>query len=241
MSVTGTNTFDPQVWALIEEAYERCGIEARFGYQFTTAVRTLNFLLMEWANMGINLWTIEFGEIPLVQGQPDYQLPANTIDLVAHVIRQNQGNAYTQVDLVISRIPLPTYSVIPNKLSQGRPVQIYIDRLSPNPIAKVWPTPDNGSYILAYWMLRRMDDAGTGVNTLDIPFRFYEAMAAGLAYKLSMKQPANSIQLERVQLLKAAYDESLRLAQDEDRDRSPVRLIPGVGFTGSGGWGGRGY
>ena len=145
---------------LIEEAYERAGLEIRDGYQFRTARRSLNFLFQEWANKGLNLWTVEAAEIALTQGTATYDLPEDCIDIIEHVIRQNQGNTYNQVDIVIPRIALPTYAAIPNKLSTGRPVQVWVDRLAPTPTINIWPTPNMTGYYFHYWYLRRLDDAG---------------------------------------------------------------------------------
>lgn len=229
MAVSGTTLFNPDLSECIEEAYERVGLEIRTGYQWRTARRSLNYLLTSWANQGINLWTVEPGDITLVQGQGTYDLPADCIDVIEQVIRQNPGSQYNQTDLIIPRIALPTYAAIPNKLVQGRPVQVYVNRQSPIPQINIWPTPNQSGYIFHYWYLRRMDDAGANGNvTQDIPFRFYEALTAGLAWQLSMKQP--DLDVNRIQLLKSSYDESFQLAKDEDRDRAPVRFVPMAGY-----------
>ena len=234
MAISGTTLFNPDLSELIEEAYERVGLEVRTGYQFRTARRSLNFLLTSWANQGINLWTVTAGDINLTQGQGTYDLPADCIDIIEHVIRQNPGSQYNQTDLIIPRIALPTYAAIPNKLTQGRPVQVYVNRQTPIPQINIWPTPNQSGYIFHYWYLRRMDDAGANGNTTqEVPFRFYEALTAGLSWMLAQKQP--EIDYNRVQMLKASYDEAFELAKDEDRDRSPVRFVPLAGYL-SGGW-----
>jgi hypothetical protein len=128
MSTSGTSTFNLDLNNLIEEAFERCGQELRSGYDMRTARRSLNLLTVEWANRGINLWTIEQGQIDLVTGQAIYAIPTNTIDLLDHVVRQNNGVQSTQVDLNITRISESTYSTIPNKLTQGRPIQVWLNR-----------------------------------------------------------------------------------------------------------------
>ena len=218
---------------VIEEAFERAGLEIRTGYEFRTARRSLNYLFTEWANRGINLWTVEEANIPLVQGQGTYNLPTDFVDIFDQVIRQNPGSQSNQTDIIIPRIALPTYAAIPNKLATGRPVQVYIDRLSPIPTANIWPTPNQSGYYFHYWYLRRIQDAGQpGSNTLDIPFRFYEALTAGLAYRIAMKKPEA---MDRVPFLKQAYDEAWQLAANEDRDKSPVRFVPQAGYMG-GGW-----
>lgn len=235
MTTSGTTLFNPDLAEIIEEAYERCGLEIRTGYQFKTARRSLNYLLTSWANQGINLWTVQSDDITLTQGTGTYPLPTDCIDIIEHVIRQNQSNQYNQTDITIPRIALPTYAAIPNKLAQGRPVQVYVDRLSPVPTINIWPTPNQSGYIFHYWYLRRMDDAGgVGTTTQDIPFRFYDALTAGLAWQLSLKQA--ELDVNRIQMLKAAYDESLDLAKAEDRDRAPVRFVPMAGYIGHGGW-----
>ena len=321
---TGTTSFDPNLNEIIEEAYERCGRELRSGYDLRTARRSLNLLLSEWANRGINLWTMEQGAIQLYANQITYPLPINTVDLVETTIRTGVGS--NQTDINISRISVSTYSTIPNKLATGRPIQIYIDRLGGQtyvftgtlaanitstattipmssltgvpyagyanigsetvyyygtstqaqnvatgasayatlnnvlrgqnnttaashtsgatvsntqfPNVTVWPAPDQGSvttpyYTLVYWRLRRLQDAGNGINVEDIPFRFQEALIAGLAYKLSMKVEGG---IERMGMLKAQYDEAWQLAADEDREKAPLRLVPRQGFLGSGGY-----
>ena len=234
MTVSGTTLFNPDLAEIIEEAYERIGLEIRTGYQFKTARRSLNYLVTSWANQGINLWTVTPADITLVQGQGTYDLPDDCVDIIEHVIRQNPGSQYNQTDIIIPRIALPTYAAIPNKLAQGRPVQVYVDRLSPTPTINIWPTPNQSGYIFHYWYLRRIDDAGAnGSVTQDVPFRFYEALTAGLAYMLAMKQP--ELDTNRIQILKANYDEVFQLAKDEDRDKAPVRFVPMAGYL-QGGW-----
>lgn len=237
---TSTTAFNPTLNELMEEAFERCGKELRTGYDFRTARRSLNFLITEWANRGINLWTIEQGQIPLVQGTITYDLPNDTVDLLEHVIRTYPGEAANQNDININRISVSTYSTIPNKLTQGRPIQVWVNRRSGQtsdllgatpavPQINVWPSPDQGSlaspyYYFVYWRMRRMVDAGTGVNVEEIPFRFQNCMVAGLAYMLAMKLP--EITLERINLLKMQYNEAWELASAEDREKAPDRFVP---------------
>jgi len=251
MTTSGTSSFNLDLSELIEDAFERCGAELRTGYDFRTARRSLNLLTIEWANRGINMWTIEQGQITLVQGQNTYDLPIDTIDLLEHQIRTNAGNTATQTDINISRISVSTYATIPNKLSQGRPIQVWIQRMSgatypsttnPNgvnsggvdaPKITVWPTPDGSqTYTFVYWRLRRIQDDGTGVNTQDIPFRFLNCMVAGLAYYLSMKLP--NMDPQRIAGLKADYEQQFQLAAEEDREKAPVRFVPRRMFLGGG-------
>lgn len=231
MTTSGTTTFNLDLNALVEEAFERCGAELRTGYDLRTARRSLNLLTIEWANRGINLWTVEQGSIPMVQGQITYDLPADTIDLLEHVVRTQSGQG--QTDINISRISVDTYSTIPNKNAQGRPIQVWINRQSgadypvdgvAYPQINVWPAPEQSNYYtFVYWRLRRIQDAGTGVVTQDIPFRFLPCMVAGLAYYLSLKIPGA---VERAPMLKAMYDEAWQQAADEDREKAPLRLAP---------------
>ena len=225
MATSGTTTFDLDLNEYVEEAFERCGAELRTGYDLKTARRSMNLLFADWANRGINLWTVEQGSLNLTQGTSTYNLPNDTVDLIEHVIRTGAGNVSTQVDLTITRISVSTYSSIPNKLQQARPIQIWVNRQAPTPQVTVWPTPDQtGTYQLVYWRLRRIQDAGAGgTYTQDVPFRFIPCLVAGLAYYLSMKIPGA---MERMQVLKQQYDEAWDLASTEDRDRSAVRFVP---------------
>jgi hypothetical protein len=234
MTTSGTATFDLNLNELFEEAFERCGAEMRTGYDFRTARRSLNLLTIEWANRGINLWTLEQGSIPMVQGQITYDLPAGTIDLLEQVIRTNAGSGPNQIDISITRISADTYITIPNKNAQGRPIQVWINRRSgadypvtgvANPQINVWPAPDQSNYYtFFYYRLRRIQDAGTnGLVTQDIPFRFLPCLVAGLAYHLSLKIPGA---MERAVALKAMYDEAWQQAADEDREKAPLRIAP---------------
>lgn len=225
MATSGTATFNLDLNEYVEEAFERCGAELRTGYDLRTARRSLNLLFADWSNRGINMWTIEQGSQVLTPGTNTYTLPADTVDLIEHVIRTGAGNVSTQTDLTITRISVSTYSSIPNKLQQARPIQVWINRQADAPQFTVWPTPDNSqTYTFVYWRLRRIQDAGAGgTYTQDIPFRFLNALVAGLAYYLSMKIPGA---MERMQVLKAQYDEAWDLASTEDREKAAIRLTP---------------
>jgi hypothetical protein len=236
MTTSGTQTFNLDLNNLIEEAFERCGAEIRTGYDFRTARRSLNLLTIEWANRGINLWTIEQGEIPMVQGQITYNLPIDTIDLLDSVIRTQTG--IDQTDINISRISVSTYASIPNKNAQGRPIQVWIDRQSGAtepvtginyPTINVWPAPEQSNYYTyVYWRLKRIQDAGNGTTDQDIPFRMLPCLVAGLAYYLSMKIAGAE---QRIEMLKMAYEEQWALASSEDREKAPLRLAPRQMFT----------
>lgn len=299
MAITsGTVAFDLDLNSLVEEAFERCGAELRTGYDLRTARRSLNLLTIEWANRGINLWTIEPGEITLENGRIMYPLPTDTIDLLDHVTRTGSGQ--NQQDININRISEATYLTIPNKNANGRPIQVWINRQSGQtgstsltlnetlsasdttitlsstdglaqfgyikidneiiqydaisgndltgchrgqsdttaathtsgskiytvnlPNINVWPSPDNTTtYKFVYYRLRRIQDAGNGLNVQDIPFRFIPCMVAGLAYYLSMKLPDA---MGRIEMLKADYEQQFQLAADEDREKASVRFVP---------------
>lgn len=239
MTTTGTSTFNLDLNELVEEAFERAGLELRTGYDLRTARRSLNLLTVEWANKGVNLWCVEEGQIPMVTGQAVYDLPIDTIDLLDQVIRTNAGNQANQTDINISRISEPTYVTIPNKLAQGRPIQVWINRQSgavepisgiAYPQINVWPTPNapGNQYTFVYWRLRRIQDAGTGVTTQDIPFRFLNAMVAGLAFYIAMKKP--EVGTERLTILKGDYDQQFQLASEEDREKASIRFVPRAMF-----------
>jgi hypothetical protein len=233
MATSGTTAFNMDLTEIVEEAFERAGGELRTGYDLRTASRSLNLMFSNWANRGLNMFTYEQGSINLVAGTATYNLPTDTVDLLEHVIRTGAGSASTQADLTITRISVSTYATIPNKLAQGRPIQVWIERLD-TPRITVYPIPDDSQpYVFVYWRLRRMQDAGTGVNTMDMPFRFYEAMTAGLAYHLALKIPGA---MERLQVLKAQYDEAWDLASTEDREKAAVRFVPRATHIGNGGY-----
>jgi len=308
MSTTGTTLFNMEFTELAEEAWERAGREMRSGYDLRTARRSLNLMTIEWANRGLNMWTIETGTITLTQGLNTYALPNDTIDLLDHVIRTQPNNSSTQSDLSITRISVSTYATIPNKLTQARPIQVWIQRLSgeTNPTSEflstaitstdtsivlssvvglagsgfiklddeiiyytyiegntlggvfrgqanttaashavgasvfvpqlpaitVWPTPDGSqTYQFVYYRMRRIQDAGRGVETGDMNFRFLPAVAAGLAYYIAMKVPELA---GRIDMLKQVYDEQYKLAAAEDHEKATLRLVPRVAFIGGG-------
>jgi len=226
MTTSGTTAFDMDFTEIAEEAWERAGREMRSGYDLRTARRSMNLMTIEWQNRGINMWTIDSGTINLVQGTTQYTLPADTIDLLEHQIRTNSGNTSTQSDLTISRISVSTYASIPNKLTQGRPIQLYVERLRDAPKVNVWPVPDNNNYVLYYWRMRRIEDAGAGVQTADMNFRFFPCLVAGLAYHIAMKVPELA---ERIPMLKAVYDEQFEMAAGEDREKTAARFVPRIG------------
>ena len=308
MSTTGSSVFNMDFTELAEEAWERAGREMRTGYDLRTARRSMNLMTIEWANRGLNMWTIEQGTITLTPGLSTYALPTDTIDLLDHVIRTGANSVNTQADLSITRISVSTYATIPNKLAQGRPIQVWIQRLSGEtnptdstlaatinstdttitlnsvaglagagyirldtediyyayidgnslggvfrgqnnttaaahtigaavyvpqlPAFTVWPTPDSSqTYQFVYYRMRRIQDAGAGVQTQDMNFRFLPCVAAGLAYYIAMKQPDL---VNRLPMLKSVYDEQFNLAAGEDHEKATMRLVPRQAFIGGG-------
>lgn len=223
MATSGTTAFNMDFTEIAEEAWERAGREMRSGYDLRTARRSMNLLTIEWQNRGINMWTIDEGTISLTTGTSQYNLPADTIDLLEQVIRTDSGDTSKQSDLTINRISVSTYASIPNKLSRGRPIQVWIERLRDQPRINVWPVPDSNDYTFKYYRLRRVEDAGNGVETADMNFRFLPCLVAGLAYYISMKDPELA---PRIPLLKSVYDEQWGLAAGEDREKTSARFVP---------------
>ena len=215
MTTSGSRDFNIDVAEIIEEAYERCGLEMRTGYDAKTARRSLNLMFAEWANRGLNLWTVTQAVTPVVQGQAQIELGEDVVDILEMVLRRDGA------DIEMERISRGQYLDFPNKTSQGRPSQFYFDR-SIAPVINLWQTPENSTDQLVYYYVRRIEDADALVNTTQLPFRFYPCMVAGLAYYLAMKRAP-----ERIQLLKAVYEEEFQRAAEEDEDRVPLRIVPG--------------
>lgn len=224
MATSGTTAFTMDFTEIAEEAFERAGKEMRSGYDLRTARRSMNLLTIEWQNRGINMWTIDDGTVSLVAGTATYNLPADTIDLLDFVIRTGTGTS--QQDVNASRISVSTYASIPNKQVTGRPIQVWIQRDRDNPSITLWPVPDaSQSYTFAYWRLRRIEDAGAGVQTPDVGFRFFPALVAGLAYYVALKDPTL---VERVPMLQAEYERQFALAAGEDREKATMRAVPRI-------------
>ena len=218
MTTSNSTNFEPNVAEFVEEAFERCGLELRTGYDLKTAKRSINFMLAEWANRGLNQWTIEQTNQTVTQGQSNYTLNSNVIDILDVVLRRTTNNV--QTDISIDRLSRSSYLNIPNKDTQAMPSQWFLDKLT-DPVLKVWPTPDNSTDILVFNKLVRMDDADSGTNTMDMPFRFYPCFAAGLAYYIAIKRAP-----EKVQLLKQAYEEEFDRAMSTDEDKASFRIRP---------------
>jgi hypothetical protein len=218
MATSGSTDFEPNVAEFIEEAFERCGLELRTGYDLKTARRSINLMLAEWANRGLNQWTIEQGTQTVTQGTSEYNLGTNVIDVLDVVCRRTVSG--TQTDISMDRLSRSEYLNIPNKTTQARPSQFFIDKQN-NPALKVWPTPENSTDILVFNKLVRMDDADAATNTMDMPFRFYPCFAAGLAYYISIKRAP-----DRTALLKQMYEEEFDRAMSTDEDRASFRIRP---------------
>ena len=218
MTTSNSTNFELDVAEYIEEAFERCGLELRTGYDLQTAKRSLNIMLAEWANRGLNQWTIEQRTQALTADDSDYSLGTDVIDILSAVVRRST------TDFSMSRISRDTYLSTPSKATTGRPTQFFLDRqITPN--LKIWPTPENSTDIIVYDALTRMQDADSPTNTVEIPFRFYPCLTAGLAYYISMKKAP-----DRIQLLKTVYEEEFERAMGEDRDRSSFTVTPQLSF-----------
>jgi hypothetical protein len=219
MAVSGSKDFELDVSDYIEEAFERCGKEMRTGYDLKTAKRSMNLLFADWANRGLNQWTIQQVTTTLTQGVSEINVGADTIDILSIVVRRDG------TDYGIDRLGRDDYINIPNKTQQSRSSQWFLDRLI-SPVLKLWPVPDNSTDQIIYNRLVRLDDADSATDTLQIPFRFYPALAAGLAYYIAIKKAP-----DRIQLLKVLYEEEMQRAMDEDRDRASFNIVPSLAYS----------
>tara|TARA_R100001015_G_C4528921_1_gene95878 strand:+ start:36 stop:707 length:672 start_codon:yes stop_codon:yes gene_type:complete len=220
MALSSSTDFEPNVAEFVEEAFERCGLELRTGYDLKTARRSINLMLAEWANRGLNQWTIEQATQTVTEGTTDYSLNSNIIDVLDVVLRRTVNQ--TQTDISMNRIGRSEYINIPNKTTKARPSQFFLDKLS-TPTLKIWPAPENSTDILVFNKIVRMDDADKPTNTMDMPFRFFPCFAAGLAYYISLKRAP-----ERTAQLKAIYEEEFRRAADQDEDRASFNIRPSI-------------
>ena len=218
MATSGSTDFEPNVTEFIEEAFERCGVELRTGYDLRTAKRSVNLMLAEWANRGLNQWTIEQATQTVAEGTTTYTLSNNVIDILDVVCRRTVND--TQTDINMSRLSRSEYINIPNKTTKARPNQYFLDKQI-SPVLNIWPAPENSTDVLVFNKLVRMDDADDAKNTMDMPFRFYPCFTAGLAYYISMKKAP-----EKTQLLKQIYEEEFLRAESQDEDRASFRIRP---------------
>ena len=218
MATSGSRDFTLDVAEIVEEAYERCGMEVRTGYDSRTARRSLNLMFADWANRGVNLWTVKSGTINLVAVTTEYTLTEDVVDILEVVIRRDG------TDFQADRISRSEYQNIPNKSTTGRPSQVYFNRQTA-PKVNVWPAPENSTDVIRYYYVQRIEDADAAVNNVDAPFRFLPCMVAGLAYYMAVKRAP-----DRVQLLKAIYEEEFQRAADEDEDRVALKLTPSISY-----------
>ena len=230
MAIATTNTFNLNIGEIVEEAYERAGLEARTGYDYRTARRSIDMMMLEWQNRGINLWTIESGTETCVADTATYTLADDTIDLMEAHMRLNSGDPSSQTDYQLTRISTTMYADIPNKLSTGQPTQIWIQRLTTTPQFTLWPVPDDTqTYTVVFFRIRQIYDSGEpGSNNMDVPKRFIPALVSGLAYYNAMKKPESA---ERLPFQKQEYEEQWRLASEEDRVKAAFRFVPWTGYT----------
>jgi hypothetical protein len=221
MATSGTTDFNLSIDDLVEEAFERCGMRPTSGYQLNSARRSLNLLFLDWANRGLNLWTIEQATYALTQGTKEITLPTDTVNVLEAIIRQTSQGINS--DVYIERISREDYLNVPNKTSEARPAQFYVQRANPTKVF-FYPAADQ-AYTFVYYQIRRIQDAGGYTNTADINFRFLPCLASGLAYQLSLKFAP-----DRTAALKAIYEEDFLRAAMEDRDTASVQFVPDMGF-----------
>ena len=223
MALSGSKDFELDVADYVEEAFERCGLELRTGYDLKSATRSLNLMLAEWANRGLNQWTVQEKTLDMVKDTATYNIDSTNatapIDVLDVFIRETLGGVST--DVPITRMSRSEYANISTKSSTGKPNQYLIDKQI-SPTITVWPAPDqNSKYDLYLNVLSRIDDADVGANTMQIPFRFYPCLSAGLAYYIALKKAP-----EKVQMLKAVYEEEFDRALSQDEDRASFRVAP---------------
>lgn len=218
MTTSGSRDFNLDVAEAIEEAYERIGLEMRTGYDAKTARRSMNLMFAEWANRGLNLWTVATGTTTVTQGTSQYTLAEDVVDLLDMVLRRSG------TDYEMARISRGDYLDFPNKTDQGRPSQFYFDRQIA-PEITLWQTPENSTDQLVYYYVQRIEDVDSLTNTTAVPFRFYPCMVAGLAYYLAIKRAP-----DRVQMMKSIYEEEFQRAANEDEDKVPLMLTPSIRY-----------
>ena len=220
MATSGTTDFNLSIDDLIEEAFERCGMRPTTGYHLTSARRSLNLLFLDWANRGLNLWTIEQATYTLTQGTNEISLANDTVNVLEAIIRQNSQGINT--DVYIERISREDWLNVPDKTTQARPAQFYVQRTN-TPKVFFYPAADQ-TYTFVYYRIRRIQDAGVYTNTSDVNFRFLPCLTSGLAYQLSLKFAP-----ERTPALKTIYEEDFNRAAMEDRDTASVQFVPDMG------------
>ena len=218
MATSNSRDFDLDVGEIIEEAYERCGLEMRTGYDAKTARRSMNLMFADWANRGLNMWTVTQDTKSITSGTATYSFDATHVDLLEVVLRNSSGTDFT-----LTQMSRSEYLTIPNKTTTGQPSQYFFDR-QVTPTITLWATP-NATYTLVYYYVRRIQDADALVNTTDAPFRFLPCMAAGLAYYIAIKRAP-----DRIQILKTIYEEEFQRAAAEDASSTPLKLTPSMTY-----------
>lgn len=219
MATSNTRSFDMDLLEICEEAYDRCGLKMKTGYDYRLARRSLDLLLIEWQNRGINFWTLNEDTTALTAGSQSLALPTTVVDVLEFFIRIGTGSS--QVDHPVTQVSSSDWAAIPNKNTEGRPTNVWLEKSRGSHVLHFWPVP-NQAYTLYYHQLLRIEDTGTPAsNTLDVPHRFLPALVAGLAYRIAEKRAP-----DRKADLKADYEEQWMHAEAGDRDRSTLRLLP---------------
>tara|TARA_R100001126_G_scaffold98664_1_gene73224 strand:+ start:100 stop:795 length:696 start_codon:yes stop_codon:yes gene_type:complete len=226
MATSGTTGFTLDLSDVIEEAYERAGLELRSGYDYKTARRSLDLLMLEWQNRGLNLWTVRDATVSLVAGTASYTLGVDKLDIIEGLLRTDAGDTSKQSDLTMQRISVSQYAHQTNKLTQGRPLQYYVERKPTGITLHFWPVPDaTTSYTFAYYYMDRIEDSGRPAsNNMDVPARFLPCLVAGLAYQVASKRPEA---LQLAPALKQVYEEQWNLASDAAREKAALYVAPG--------------
>ena len=219
MATSGTTTFNLDIDDVIEDAYERCGLETRSGYDLKSARRSLNILFQEWMNRGVHLWKVENVTANLVAGTTTYVAPSDASDVLEMTFRQTSGSNIT--DTTMTKISRSEYQAIPNKFSQGQPTQYYVERNLSNVVINLYQTPNTTDTQINYNYIGRIEDVGQYTNQPDAPFRFLPCMVSGLAFYLSQKKAP-----QMTQALKLYYEDELQRALTEDGQRASVHLTP---------------
>ena len=226
MATSGTYTFNLDIAEVIEEAYERCGLELRSGYDYKTARRSLDLLMLDWQNRGLSLWTVKEANLTLTPGTSAYPLNGNELDIVEAFMRTNAGDVTRQSDLTMQRISIAQYSHQTNKLFQGRPIQYWVERAPSGITVKVWPVPDaSQTWTLGYYYMERIEDSGSPASlNVDVPARFLPCLTAGVAYMIAIKKPQAEA---RIPFLKDNYEEHWTMASDSAREKASLYVVPG--------------
>ena len=226
MATSGTYAFNLDLGDIIEEAYERCGLEVRAGFDYRTARRSLDLLMLDWQNRGLNLWSVKGTSLTLTPGVGVYALSGEKLDIIEAFMRTNAGDVSRQSDLTMQRISISTYSQQTNKLLQGRPIQYWIERAPTGISFNVWPVPDDSqTWTLGYYYMEKVEDSGSPASLdMDVPARFLPCLVAGLAYMLAIKKPQAEA---RIPFLKENYEEQWTMASDSAREKAALYVVPG--------------